>query len=782
MNVQRDPTLLDPGILADGRNARCRTGQPTTRLGRAVYAWANRWDVDGKASPFTALLGVGVFRDPRSTEWLVIAADGKMWRTRPGNSLAAMTLPTSVEIRTAVNFCQAFDQLFCFRGRKLAPLVLSDIGDAWTDLVARWDIATVYGAGATVARGPWQTASTIGGTGTLATVTTATEHGLITGSDVEIRGVTPSAFNGRVTVTVVDGYTFTYSYAGGAYASGTCTFSTHEQYWKAAAGAAAGLEPGIDPAWTRDYTILPNGDHAISSQNRLLVPTWWQFADNTAGSTGQYKAKRDYVAASDYLDYRRTAVNQYFRVNQGSNDELLALREVRPGSVAAFKSASVFLLDNVVGDLSEMTQRRIPIAYGLINPRAIAQAGANVHWMSPRRGVVSLIQTINNELQGVDVPLSEPIQPWINRINWGAGDRIRMEFWDNKLFVAVPMDNAQAESADLLEGTTYAEWLSIEDVFPGAPGAVLHWKPKDGSREILYANGTNYTTEQALVWDGSPINLYREGVTTPAPADSTLTRVLRGVNNTVLVYDFQRGQWQPRDDGPDLSVREFFKLTLGGEERLFVAGEDGLIWAYEATDMGDMVWRPTAENGIAYVEVETEIVTRGYLGNDDGVKCGKDAMIAMATWAPKYSLTLWADGINEFTHLVTDQTRSRTRYHKPATAQPWDPTNANDDFDEPWREDYSVAPEVEDGTLLLADGTDVLLADGDTLEITTVREIDLQDGIPLDRMQEQTVPLRLSRPRARALRLRLLNTTGRIALRAVNLDMTTGPKRTGMRL
>ena len=73
---------------------RCRTGQPTTRLGRAVYAWANRWDVNGKVLPFSNLFGTGVFKDPRSTEWLVMAADGGVWRTRPNNSMAAMSLPS----------------------------------------------------------------------------------------------------------------------------------------------------------------------------------------------------------------------------------------------------------------------------------------------------------------------------------------------------------------------------------------------------------------------------------------------------------------------------------------------------------------------------------------------------------------------------------------------------------------------------------------------------------------------------------------------------------------
>lgn len=781
VNTQIDPTLLPPGLLADGANMRCRTGQPTTRLGRAVYAWANRWDVNGKVLPFSNLFGTGVFKDPRSTEWLVMAADGGVWRTRPNNSMAAMSLPSGIQIVTDVTFCQAFDKLFMFRGRYLAPLVLTDIDTPWKDIVDRWNSTATYASGAIVARGPWQTAASVTGSGATATVTTATEHGLITGSDIEMTGITPAAFNVRATITVVDPYTFTYSYVGGAYVSGTGLFSNHSAYWKAASGASAGQEPGVHVAWTRDYAVLPNGDNAISSQNRLLVPTWWQFDNNTAGSPGSYKAKRDYVAASDYLDYIHVALNQYFRINQGSSDELLVLREVRPGSVAAFKTGSVFLLDDVIGDLSTMSQRRLPIGYGLVNAKAIAQGGSNLHWMAPKRGVVSLVQTINNEIQGVDVPLSEPIQPWIDRINWAYGSKIRMEFWDNKLFVAVPLDDAIAESLDLIEGQTYTNWLNVEDILGWTPGVILHWTPGQGSTELLYANGEIFDSEQTLEWNGDPFEIYKADGTEAAPA-STLKRVLKGVNNTVLIYDFQRAQWQPMDTGPDLSVREWCKLTVGGEERLFAAGEDGLVWCYEATDNGDMVWHPLAESGVKYADIAARARTRAYMGGADGVKAGNAAAIAIATWDPTYSLSLIADGVNESTTLVNAQRRSRTRYIRPATALAWDPTNVNDDFETPWREDYSIAQDPGDNDLLLADGTNFLLADGSTSLVTAIDEMELHDGVPFDRMQDQWVPLRLSGQWGRSLQLEITNTTGRITLRSVNLDMERVTRSLGVKV
>jgi hypothetical protein len=57
------------------------------------------------------------------------------------------------------------------------------------------------------------TISTITRVGTLATLTTASSHGLATGKQVSITGCTPSEFNGVYTITVTGSSTFTYTMA-----------------------------------------------------------------------------------------------------------------------------------------------------------------------------------------------------------------------------------------------------------------------------------------------------------------------------------------------------------------------------------------------------------------------------------------------------------------------------------------------------------------------------------------------------------------------------------------
>jgi hypothetical protein len=55
--------------------------------------------------------------------------------------------------------------------------------------------------------------STITRVGTLATLTTSSSHGLITGKQVSITGCTPSAYNGVYTITVLNSTSFTYTMA-----------------------------------------------------------------------------------------------------------------------------------------------------------------------------------------------------------------------------------------------------------------------------------------------------------------------------------------------------------------------------------------------------------------------------------------------------------------------------------------------------------------------------------------------------------------------------------------
>ena len=83
-----------------------------------------------------------------------------------------------------------------------------------------------------------QTISGITASGSVATATTSTAHGLQSGAIVTISGATPSAYNGTYAITVLSPTTFSYTTASapggvatvvGAYTAQSVTFSTVEE-------------------------------------------------------------------------------------------------------------------------------------------------------------------------------------------------------------------------------------------------------------------------------------------------------------------------------------------------------------------------------------------------------------------------------------------------------------------------------------------------------------------------------------------------------------------------
>jgi hypothetical protein len=85
--------------------------------------------------------------------------------------------------------------------------------------------------------------------------------------------------------------------------------------------------------------------------------------------------------------------------------------------------------------------------------------------------------------------------------------------------------------------------------------------------------------------------------------------------------------------------------------------------------------------------------TRGYAEIPEtgpGQRVTRKAQLALATWAPSYSVTHLTDGVNEEVTLCNDVTKSRVKYMQFGKAN-FAENNENDDFATPRREDYSVS-------------------------------------------------------------------------------------------
>ena len=295
-------------------------------------------------------------------------------------------------------------------------------------------------------------------TGSTATVTTDEEHGYVTGADVTISGAAETEFNGRVSITVTGTKSFTYTVtSSNAFSGGTKKCTNNRDYYKTASGGAgAGESPDTDVAkWGQTSSVMPNSTHGVFIANRVAAPTTY---DSSSGSFS-YGNKRDFVAVSDNLDLSHTFFNQIFRPNFGSDDEIQDLIVYDENRLLVLKSKSILMITGFIvnttsegeGSLANSVSIQPVINnYGVVGRGAAVPVGSDVYFYSSRRGILSMAQTDEAKVKGVGLPLSEPIQPLIDRIDVRYESGIRLAYWDSKLWCAVPLDDGASGNNTLL--------------------------------------------------------------------------------------------------------------------------------------------------------------------------------------------------------------------------------------------------------------------------------------------------------------------------------------------
>lgn len=329
--------------------------------------------------------------------------------------------------------------------------------------------------------------------------------------------------------------------------------------------------------------VIPNAESGALISNRLLVPH-----------------DRDEIDVSDIGDYTRYLPTfNALRANAGTGDNIVRLMEFAETTLVVFKERSVMLVTNFTGDLSQIAMEPITKEYGLVGKKVVVVVGRDV-WFLSRQGIQSFGLTAQNKIQPGNEPVSAPIQPLIDRINWTFAANAVAAYYDNKAYFAVPID----------------------------------------------------------------------GSTT---------------NNAVIVYDFVTQSWNGYDTGAALAdVRAFCVFAFAGKERLFFFDNNGFLNLYEEGEC-DEIWNGTAKasQGIAF-----DLTTRGY-GGGDGYKDFNETKVVLATWNPLFSIEAVFDDSNRTFSVVSNKTRSRTRYYKYGVA-PFVASNANADHATEMREDYSM--------------------------------------------------------------------------------------------
>jgi len=291
---------------------------------------------------YGTVYGVGIFRDPLSTEHVLVAASDGVYATKEGNP--STKLPGESSFSADVDFVQCFNVVVMFRGADLEPLVMERLDTGFVSI------------------------------------------------------------SKAVSDTDID------------------------------ENDSDGTEP------------IPNAATGLFFSNRLLIPY-----------------NKDMVAASDFLNYTAYApIMSNFRINQGSEDELVALVRINNSTIACFKTNSIYIVSNIYGNLTDITLDEVTREYGVVGRRSIVQVGNDVVFLSSKKGITSLGVAANGKVSAVDIPLSEPIQPLIDRINWNYASGAAAAYHNNRLYMAVPLDDANYNNAILVYDYLAGGWAGYD--------------------------------------------------------------------------------------------------------------------------------------------------------------------------------------------------------------------------------------------------------------------------------------------------------------------------------
>ncbi len=672
VNELLPPGVLQPGELASAKNARFRFGKDEPRLGFFKLPWSNLVGTGASAPPvpYGTYYGSGYFQDADAVVWLIIAADGKVYKFREGNGSSEVPLPAGVSITSAVSFTQTYNGLVMFRGIGKDTLLMANLDTGF--VVATKQTNTVTG------------------------------------------------------------------------------------------GTSANPTDGDND--------IPQADRGEWIDARLFVPT-------------ETETERDLVNISDYLNATRFAgVRDQARINQGSNDRLIrVLKFGKEHAAVCFKTGSIYALYSTQDDLAAMTQDELTRQFGLLCPEACINVGKDeadqpdeVWFMGTTGSIYKITPDSGTGLLGVSsLPVSEEMARTIARINRNVGaTTVRFELFDDRLYVAVPLDDATAYGPELLRDSPTYDAGGIYEMAV-VPGATYEWT-KGASDYNVSINGDTYS--ETVRFTAEQMTLQLNGVESVA-VTASVKRVYENVNNAVLVYDFIKRKWCGYDEASGMWVKDFRKLKVGGEEQLLFISADGFVnyaealfddevayeslgnqlhptgvydafgyavttgltpgrtYAYESgayelrTVNGSLEIAGGASVGtfvaaagtlrsygttgqtigfklrlvdwtLEYAGVDHDRTTRAYRSGSLGIKRFPWMRLNLRTFHPNYSIEAVMDGANERFAMVTGETKDSTRYLRPAGKADRVETNQNDDHATKYREDYAVtlSDDVSSGT------------------------------------------------------------------------------------
>ena len=209
------------------------------------------------------------------------------------------------------------------------------------------------------------------------------------------------------------------------------------------------------------FTHMPAPEFAVYHQRRLVMP--FQFSVDASANSYTSRGILDEVIASDILDSDTyDQIFAQYRFNAGEADFTVGLHSFSEDNLMVFNRNSIHLISNTTS-LQSASTKLLTDEVGCVARQTITQVGNQVIFLSDN-GVYSTQFFDEYNLRGTETPLSEPINETIKRINRDQRTQAVAVYFDNRYFIAVPLDDALRNNAILIYNFLNKQWESIDSV------------------------------------------------------------------------------------------------------------------------------------------------------------------------------------------------------------------------------------------------------------------------------------------------------------------------------
>ena len=487
-NNRLRPDQLQPGMLADAQNVRMdRNGEAQVRKGVELILAPLAVDEDALSLPFdlptaleegdatTAILNDDVvnaiygstgFSNPNNitSQYIVIAANAKAIAINVADGTTTdIAYPAGLAITQSVDMIQAFNKVFIFRNGETAL--------EWNGVLTGTPEFTKVASGTytqpvTVSPSDLDISN---GKAT-ATLTTAELAEFKVGQKIIIENA------GNSSLVVGDEYVIA------EIDTPNDTLSFFVQHADESNRTSVVFERPVSVGL--GFSHMPAPPFAVYHQRRLVMP--FKFTVDSSADSFTSRGILDEVIASDILDTDTyDQIYAQYRFNAGTADFVVGLHSFAEDRLLVFNRNSIHIVENTTS-LQAATTRVLTNEVGCVARKSIVQVGSQIIFLSDN-GVYGTQFIDEYNLRGTGTPLSESINETIKRINREAWDQSVAIYFDNRYYIAVPLDASSDNNAILVYNFLNQQWESIDTVDDGNYHTTNMMVVGDGNDRGVYA-------------------------------------------------------------------------------------------------------------------------------------------------------------------------------------------------------------------------------------------------------------------------------------------------------